>query len=157
MKGVTGHLFEEEAFGCVRSAARANGEYKPYRQALEEVKANQPWDPTDPNVRFANDLHALVALVLGLIDWAELRIYTAIGSDLDRWHGIDAFFEFGGARVTLDVTLNRHKLDYGYKADFIVGEEAVENASVRQERAQEIAHELRQREAAATQPRRRPR
>lgn len=134
----TGHLFEEEVFG--RCRAKANG-YIPYRQALAEVEANQPWDPTDPGTRFANDLHAEVASALGLDDWTGLRFFTAIGSALDRYHGIDAFFRFGIAIVTLDVTLNDAKRN-GYKADIIVPSAAVEEAPYRGELALAIAASL---------------
>lgn len=142
----TGRFFETDNFG--ESLAR-DTQYLEYDKALEEVKNNQPWDPTDPKPRFANDLHAEVALELGLKDdWSELRFYTAIGSALDHYHGVDAFFEFDEARVTMDITKNPAKAS-GYKADFIIGPEEVEYAIRRQEKAQEIADELQHRKTAA--------
>lgn len=91
---------------------------------------------------------------LGLGDeWSQLRFYTAIGSALDHYHGVDAFFEFGGARVTMDITQNPAK-ESGYKADFIIGPEEVEYEKRRQEKAQEIAEQLREREAEAARRRR---
>ena len=147
----TGRFFETDNFGESRSHTT---EYMEYAKAVEDVKKNQPWDPTDPQPRFANNLHAEVALELGLKeDWSTLRFYTAIGSALDRYHGVDGFFEFGDARVTMDITQNPAKTS-GYKADFIIGPEEVEYEKRRQEKAQEIADMLREREAEAAQHRR---
>lgn len=118
---LTGRLFEYEVLGEV-AAGCVNEEdikYIPYRLATEQVKANQPttWDPTDPPTDFANDLHAHVALQLGLDDWSELKIYNSVGQALDIFHGVDAFFEFQGKLCTLDLT-TRDK--GGYKADLEV-------------------------------------
>lgn len=149
----TGRFFETDNFG--ESLAQDAG-YTEYVPALEDVKKNQPWDPADPKPRFANDLHAEVATeLLGLEgDWSEVRFYTAIGSALDHYHGVDGFFEFGDARVTMDITQNPAK-ESGYKADFIIGPEEVEYEKRRQEKAQEIAEALRERKEAAAQRHRR--
>jgi len=60
--------------------------------------------------------------MLGLDDYSKLKIYTAIGSHLDVYHGVDAFFEveINGKlhRVTLDVTFNKNKEDGG-RADVV--------------------------------------
>ena len=72
--------------------------------------AHQPWDPSDPEPRFASDLHASVALALGLDDWSTLKFFTAVGSALDHFHGVDCFFVFKGKIVTIDVTVNSEKL-----------------------------------------------
>lgn len=152
MNGYTGRLLQEEACGLCRTKDRG---YQSYKKALAEVRENQPWDHTDgPAPRFARDLHAEVALAVGLEDWAHLRFYTAIGSSLDRWHGVDAFFDLHGVVVTLDVTMNPGKFN-GYKADFMVVPEAVENAEARGSLAREIASALteRQRSVAQAQPR----
>lgn len=144
----TGKFFEADNFG--ESLCKDTG-YVEFPTALEEVKNNQPGDPTDPKPRFANNLHAEVAEGLGLKDdWSELRFYTAVGSALDHYHGVDAFFEFGDARVTMDITQNPAKSG-GYKADVIIGPEEVEYEKRRQEKAEEIANELRRREASAAQ------
>lgn len=136
-----GRFFEEDNFG--KSEAKDAG-YLKFEEAVEDVKKNQPWDdPSDPHPRFANDLHAEVAIELGLEDdYAPLEFYTAIGSSLDHYHGVDAFFEYEGARATLDITQNPAKQD-GYKADLIVGPEEVEYSVRRQEKAAEIADVLR--------------
>src|SRR6185369_4444565 len=87
-------------------------------ESMDLVRKNQPCDPSDPDPRCANDLHALIAEKLGLDDFSELKLYTAVGSPLDFWHGIDGFFEFRGHVLTIDLTVNSHK-DSG-KANMIV-------------------------------------
>lgn len=116
----SGHMAEHEVFGEVREVLRHEKIYMPYRQAVEMIKRHQPWsDPTDPEPRFANDLHATVFNDLGL-SAEDVRFYTAVGSSLDHHHGVDAFFEIGGGKqvdiVTLDVTINESK-DEDAKAD----------------------------------------
>lgn len=112
----TGRLLEIEFFGpCLWEWGP---EYMPYRKAMARVKGSQPWDPTDPQPRMANDLHAYVCIAIGLKDWSEVALYTAVGSPLDFFHGIDGFFEFHGKVVTLDVTADPHKDEH--KADVII-------------------------------------
>jgi len=101
-----------------KAMVRWDGEYRPYREAMDEVRRFQPGDPSDPECRFANDFHAMVALELGLEDWSELKFYTAVGSPLDFYHGVDGFFEFCGKVVTIDGTTNPEKLDA--KANYVV-------------------------------------
>jgi len=101
-----------------RVIVRWDGEYRPYREAMDEVRRFQPGDPSDPKCRFANDLHALVALGLDLENWSELKFYTAVGTALDVYHGVDGFFEFRGKVATIDGTVNPEKLDG--KADVVV-------------------------------------
>lgn len=156
--GYTGRLLETDMFGERFSGQSGRAaEYKEYEDALEEVKKDYPWDPTDPMPRFANNLHAEVAQELGLEDWSELKLYTAVGSALDRYHGVDAFFEYGDGRVTLDVTKNPAKAE-GYKPGvMIIGEEEFDYPVRRAETAIKIAEELqeRQREAARGSPQKR--
>lgn len=67
-------------------------------------------------------MYARVAMSLeetiGDFDWNELKLYTALKSSLDIYHGIDGIFSFRGKIVTIDVTMNPHKDKY--KADVIV-------------------------------------
>jgi hypothetical protein len=117
--GYTGKLFEEEAFG--RCGGSWDGKtHLDFDDSIEYAKANQPpgWRTTDPAPRFSGDLFATVALKLGLEDWSELKLYSAVGSPLDRFHSIDAFFEYKGEIVTVDVTLDDAKKEY--RADFII-------------------------------------
>ena len=90
---------------------------------MEIVRRCQPWENfSDPDPRFANDLHAKIADLLGLGDYKILKFYTAVGSHLDKFHGIDAFFEYDCGdktiTITLDVTINPRKGEE-YKADVV--------------------------------------
>ncbi len=129
--GYTGGLVENEMLGTARleqeKRARAKIEYQPYQEALATVRENQPGDPSDPEARFANDLHATIAEILGLEDYNQLRFFTAVGSTLDRFHGVDGFFELQTDhsdpaqvfRVTIDITINPQKGGQ-YKADHVI-------------------------------------
>lgn len=117
ISGLTGRLFEYEVLGEVAKCVVAEDiKYLPFRLATEQAKKNQPstWDPTDPPTDFANDLHAYVALKLGIDDWSQLNLFSSTGQALDVFHGVDAFFEYQGAICTLDLTLRNKG---GYKAD----------------------------------------
>lgn len=121
----TGRIIETELFGETReNQERRHGQYVTYAASLEIVRLTQgDNDPTDPARPFANDLHATVAEELSPDDYSRIRFLTAIGSPLDRWHGVDGLFEFesedGTATITtIDLTTNPEK-DV-YKADVII-------------------------------------
>lgn len=145
MSCYTGHLFEEEVVGKCLWIWNA---YVPFDRSLATVKASQPknWDPHDPSTPVSNDLHALVVDLLDE-EYDNVSFFTAVGSPLDYYHGVDAFIEYHGQVVTLDVTINKHK--DSYKADVIIGEDDVYNdeGKINQKRllikAQEIVHYLR--------------
>ncbi len=133
----TGRLFEEEVVGrCLWNCA----DYVPFRKAMTIVKNFQPWDPTDPSSPVMNDFHALLCEALGLEDYSLIGIYTAVGSPLDLFHGIDVFVEWNNVFVTIDLTINSKKDEY--KADIILHEEDVytEDGRVNRARLQEVAH-----------------
>lgn len=159
MNGYSGGLFEADTFPAVERGARRTTEYVPWKAAHELVKSHQPWDPANPGNGFAGDLHSEVCLALGLKDWSELKLFAAGGSAADKFHGTDAFFEFRGSVVTLDVTQNTAKFN-GYKADVIIPPVSVENSAERQDLAKTIAAELHLRQHRAgidQQPGPRPR
>ncbi len=125
---VSGSVVEKELLGEVgrEYVERFKGaEYVPYCQALAMVKESQPFDPADPEPRFASDLHATVADKLGLEDYSQLKFYTAVSkTHLDVFHGIDAFLEFqygddvkGVVMATMDLTTRPKKL---WKADVLI-------------------------------------
>ena len=128
--GYTGKLFEHDVLreGAGIFHVVAKPPYKTYKKAMAEVveKTNQSnWDPSDPNTRVCNDLHATVAINLNLDDWNELKLYPAVGSAFDIYHGVDMFFELDGKIVTIDLTVNTDK-DF-YKANVIVTPEMIED------------------------------
>ena len=104
-----------------------------FNEALEEVKQNQPYSPNHPTGEAAV-FHEAVALAMGIRP-EDLELYTAIGSTLDRFHGIDGFFSFDGIIVTLDITANMSKDEY--KARVIVTIKDAENGY--KQAAEEIA------------------
>ncbi len=69
----------------------------------------------------------------------DLKLYTAIGSPFDIFYGVDAFFEYGDAKVTLDITTNPHKTEH--KADYIIHEDLLTDEG-RQTASKVIADQL---------------
>jgi hypothetical protein len=123
--GYTGGLIEREIFSEVdKDKYPLTRDYLKFRDAIVAVKKSQPYeDPSDPEPRFSNDLQATIADKLGLDDYSHVRIYTAVGSHLDKFHKIDAFVEYDITknrivRVTLDVTQNPQK-GAEYRADIV--------------------------------------
>lgn len=125
--GYTGHLFEEEVLGCCLAAHRG---YMRWHEAAETVCKNQPPRKT----LTATALEREVARQAKV----PARFFTAVRSTFDIAHGCDAFFEFAGTVVTLDLTMNPHK-DSG-KADVIVHADEVADIPAL---AGRIARELR--------------
>ncbi len=128
--GYTGGMIERELFGETekREGTPPLKRYLNFKQSLDVVKKSQiNEDLSDPDRRFANDLHATVANRIGLDDYSRLKFYTAVNDDtkthLDYYHGVDAFLELerekeGIIRVTLDVTSNKSKSEE-WKADVV--------------------------------------
>jgi len=131
----TGKLAEYELLGEVLKKPEETLEYIPYRDAIEAIKKKQPWkDPTNPEKKFPNDLHKKIAAKLCPTNYKRLRFYTAVGSELDRFHGVDAFFELDFVesekiktiRVTFDLTINPKKEEYKADELVFVPEEAID-------------------------------
>ncbi len=123
--GIPGGIIERELIG--KSMYESKGgepghefTYRTYEQSLRLVKEMQPFDPTRPTPEFAYMVRRLIFKELELTDEQELRFYTAVGSALDLYHGVDGWFEITRAghevRATIDMTKNDLK-DTGYKAD----------------------------------------
>lgn len=118
----TGTLLEEEFFPrCQETVSWENTCYMPRKRAMLIARNSQPdsWRPTDPYPRMANDLHAYVCEGLGEQNFSKVRMYSAAGTALDRFHGIDGWFEYQGKEATVDITANGHKAN-AYKADVVV-------------------------------------
>jgi len=87
---------------------------------IHYFEENPGWDPGNPQSETdstVNDLHAFIADQL-TEDFNELKFYRTNDSPLDTLFGIDAFFEFRGRVLTVDVTANPHKISH--KADIII-------------------------------------
>jgi len=108
LAGYTGRIFEREVLGeCL---IKARGKVS-FHSALNAVFRHQPSDPCRPNGYQTVEFYNTVAYHMSALGMnpRRLQVYTAVGSALDRWHGIDGFFSFEGALVTLDCTINPHK------------------------------------------------
>lgn len=142
----TGKEFEDEVLYRVPWHIDANRMgFLPKHEAISRVRANQPeiegengekerWNPAYPPIvksrngesnSLAQDTQACVCDELGMEDYSNMRLYTALGSSLDVHHGADAFLEFddpdcGHQLITLDFTKDPIKYLNGHKADVIV-------------------------------------
>lgn len=137
----TGREYELDFLGEIRSTpafkealAKAGADprtgYLPYKTAMDLARRFQPWpDPTNPQKEFLRDFRIEVADRLKLTPGQErkLKVFTAVRSPLDVFHGVDGFIEFepkpGATRfVTFDLSLNPKK-EGGHKADLVITEE----------------------------------
>lgn len=134
----SGKLFEYFLFGDITlknlkyreelSKLHSRGGYMPYHEALELVRSCQKENPVNPTRSFLRDLRNHIARQLGLTqkDDHSLAIYSAIGSPLDIFHGVDAFIELRRGDkvqyVTLDATINEIKQGQSIKADIMIGD-----------------------------------
>jgi hypothetical protein len=122
--GNTGRIFESEILSTLPDTWRKEGFFDEAK-SYEWVRQNQTWNPSDPTNKIANELHYKVAEQLGLDDVNELKFYSALGSPLDYFYGVDAFFEIGNSTFTLDLSINPHKKEA--KADMVVHEEVLDD------------------------------
>lgn len=125
-----GKLIEHELLGDTKKEKAVFGElhsiesYMKHREAVEFVKSHQRGDPFNPSRFFPKSLVDGIKKdqEIGLSPGDQIAFYTAINSPLDRYHGVDAFFELKvGTKtviVTIDVTTNPSK--DRYKADVIL-------------------------------------
>lgn len=81
---------------------------------------------SDPPSLWMNDVHCLTATKLGLKDFEHLKIFPALGTSADRYHGIDFIIVYTDPQtgeevfVTADLSANTLKSDTSYKADIII-------------------------------------
>lgn len=94
------------------------------------VQGQPEHGPENPKAGFLNDLR------IGLLDELgadpedptapKVEVYNALKSPLDTFHGIDGFMVVNDKGedivITMDASLNKNKLEEGYKADIIIGE-----------------------------------
>jgi hypothetical protein len=114
---ITGKTVERELFETVEHAPEAPS-YLRYREAIELVRTLQPGNPKDPKPDFAYEVFVRLERLLGIENQERLSFYTAIGSALDHYHGVDGWFELDdGGQVTVDLTANQNKT--AYKADIV--------------------------------------
>ncbi|MGB8815947.1 MAG: hypothetical protein WCC74_01755 [Minisyncoccia bacterium] len=116
---------------------RKGRRYVSYGKSIILVKCNQQkkWDPHYPHTKVARALFTSVASWLGVgKKTRELRIFVAIGTPLDLFHGVDLFFEYRHQIVTIDLKLKPRK---GIKAHFLITLE-----DIRENRYYQISREI---------------
>ncbi|MBI4457790.1 hypothetical protein HY633_02405 [Candidatus Uhrbacteria bacterium] len=139
----SGNEFEYDLFGQVDirdpkylvELAKATTDkqtgYVPFRQAVDLAKKFQPGDPTNPKKDFLRELRIELVDKLGLEtekDADAVKVFTAVKTPLDAFHGADAFVTFtkNGKEilVTLDASLRKDKITGidKSKADVLIGE-----------------------------------
>ncbi|MFZ2153711.1 MAG: hypothetical protein WAV16_00595 [Candidatus Moraniibacteriota bacterium] len=120
------------------------------KDAMQVIKRHQPFeDPSDPNPRFANDLHAKVAEKLNIDNYENVRFYTAVGTYIDLANGVDAFMEIDKDGetifVTLDVTINSKKDSHKADVVFFVSSNGIdpkENRAEYMEKIEEVSNSV---------------
>ncbi|MFZ2681795.1 MAG: hypothetical protein WAZ14_01750 [Patescibacteria group bacterium] len=120
--------FPTEYEQAYRRLAKERGGYLPYEKAQSLIREFTPDDPTNPSKEFARDLRLAICEILELEgEEADIvKIYSALGTALDIYHGVDAWIEIDldglHAEASMDVTHRSDKLDDGHKADVILGD-----------------------------------
>lgn len=126
----SGEQWEAENAPPVKEPARLEkGKYIPYKEAMQKdnwelVKKNQTTKPEIPPSTFTRRLQSAICERLakyGMPKSDELLYYSAAKSALDQ-HGVDAWFEFDGARAEIDYTVNEQGKGEGtpgYKSELI--------------------------------------
>ncbi|MDO8523067.1 MAG: hypothetical protein Q7S12_02165 [bacterium] len=79
----------------LKDVQKKNG-YVSYEDSLHLVRKFSPYDPINPAKPFLNDLRIEFIDALGFTkdeDMDRIKIFTAVGSPLDHWHGADVFIE----------------------------------------------------------------
>lgn len=113
-------------------------EYMSYRDAIDRVKQQQPDIlKRSPIVTQLRNMVAENCHNKGL----PVKFFTAVGTPLDIYHGVDGFFEQGNTIVTVDVSMKDKET---YKADVLlqVGLDTEGNLVVDQKEMQKIAHDI---------------
>lgn len=114
---MTGHTAEEEILGCCKVSWDGKTYFR-FKEAMDMARKCQPFDPSCPSLEGARILHGAVAKALRLVDATALKLFTSINTPLDRFHGVDGWFEFEGKIITIDLTLQEQK-DHA-RANFVV-------------------------------------
>ncbi|MDO8430076.1 MAG: hypothetical protein Q7S73_01790 [bacterium] len=147
----TGHLVEWQHIGKVDSEnskyqkalkeaqieeakkTGKSGEYMRFRTAMELARQFSPYDPTNPDKPFARDIRIAFQDLLesaGALkeeDRDLVRFFTAVGTPLDKFHGVDGWLEYLDPKdrkryfATFDFTKNPNK--QVYKSDIMVMEQ----------------------------------
>ena len=121
----TGEDFERAMLGVSHSTARSAVPRlfgaRDFETCVDHVKQHQQclgWNPRKPKTLLSKRVYTCVASGLKALPKKDLRFFISVGTPLDEKYGVDCFFEFQGAIVTIDLTISERK---GYpKADVVL-------------------------------------
>ena len=114
----TGEDFEQAMLGISHEYARRS--IRPYAgerdfdSCVHHAKVMQGqlgWNPKKPKTPFSRRFFSSVAGSLKNLPHKYLRMFVAVGTPLDSRYGVDLFFEYEGAIVTVDLTISERKED----------------------------------------------
>ncbi len=144
--GDQGYQFEWLLFGTHAREWKSSVVLE-YATAVAYVRVAQSvhfdWNPQEPKTRYARELMDAVKRCLARADRSLLLLFVAIGTSLDKDHGIDAFFQVGETNrlATIDVTVGKGK--HGTKAGIIIRAADFNDADALRKKAGKIADMLR--------------
>ena len=105
LAGYTGKTFEREVLGECKVRV-IHGKLK-FNRLVSQIRWNQPENPYYPTRERSNFHRAVASELEGRgVHGSALGLFTAVGTPLDRYHGIDGFFSFEGIMVSVDCTLD---------------------------------------------------
>ncbi len=113
-----------------RTVSGGKSTYLGYEEAMRLAIRSQVDTPEQPKRLFMKDLRLAIEGVFKIAFHGKqfsVKIYSAIGTPLDIYHGVDAFVEIEDemkkrTTITFDVTLDElKKMTDGMKADVMIG------------------------------------
>lgn len=121
-------IFPRSFAAELKKAADNENGYVRRDKAMDLIRQFTPADPTNPPKDFARELRLAVIEALNLPDGDEVGFYSAVGTPVDLFHGVDAWVELKYAPVgrpesvhhavvTLDVTDRTGESYEKYKED----------------------------------------
>lgn len=145
-----GLLFERRVFGCDSLA----GIYD-RKSALRYVKRRQrsfyKWSPSRPHTDLGRRLYSAVQRALRKPDVKHLKLYVALGSPLDWFFGVDAFFSVGDRVVTIDISIREKRIGR-IRADVLITRDNLHDEYALRRKAELIARKLDNPMAEVTPP-----
>lgn len=115
-------------------------EYIPYKEAMNVLEEGGVQPNMLERSRTINILRKIVADKC-LNKNVPVKFFTAVGSQLDMYHGVDAFFKQGNRYVTIDVSM-RHKEQIKADVFFQVGLNEDGKVDVSKNEIQRVSSEI---------------
>ncbi len=108
----SGPEWERRFFGCSADQFPLP-KYEALHNSFDTVvriQAERGWDPSNPSTEISKRLFDCVGRMLKPTDASDLRLYCALGTALDIYHGADGFLRIRTHVVLLDLTVRRDKV-----------------------------------------------